>query len=384
MNPSHLSIGMDLIWMSHMNKKMIGKKLQHALIFLGFITFTFGYAEDQFFDYDIEDVEVEKQVEEKNMGRDLLDLVDSFVLEEKQIKIPEFPTAFNPSILRWTNSVLLSFRIYDYKKKKANRIGFVWLDEELNQISKPMEIQFRTTTPGFYSKYQDPRLISWKGRLHIVFNNQLIKNVAHEVRRMNVAEVFFDGSEFYIDTIDPVLDYDLQISSRSEKNWVPFIWEDQLFLSYSLNPHRIMQYDPSYLKVFSQTEKKLKWDWGTLRGGSPAELVDGEYLGFFHCSKSMRTVQSSGKSIPHYFMGAYTFSNDPPFDLKKISKKPIFGKTFYQPPYYKTWKPLRVVFPGGFIHDENFIWIAYGRQDHEVWVAKLDKKLLFKSLKDVK
>ena len=79
-------------------------------------------------------------------------------------------------------------------------------------------------------------------------------------------------------------------------------------------------------------------------------------------------------------MGAYTFEAKPPFALIAVSPEPIVFKGFYEPPYYKTWKPLRCVFPAGIIVDKDFVWIAYGRQDHETWVAKIDKKQLLKSL----
>ena len=109
-------------------------------------------------------------------------------------------------------------------------------------------------------------------------------------------------------------------------------------------------------------------------------LIDGEYLAFFHSSTYMSTVHSKGRVIQHYFMGAYTFAAEPPFELTRISPEPIVGKDFYKGREYTTWKPLRVVFPCGFVFNDRFIWIAYGRQDHEVWIAKLDKKKLFDSL----
>jgi predicted GH43/DUF377 family glycosyl hydrolase len=59
------------------------------------------------------------------------------------------------------------------------------------------------------------------------------------------------------------------------------------------------------------------------------------------------------------------------------------GTAFYTEPYYTTWKPLRVVFPMGYVFDGDYIWLAYGRQDFEIWVAKIDKKLLYESLMPV-
>ena len=84
--------------------------------------------------------------------------------------------------------------------------------------------------------------------------------------------------------------------------------------------------------------------------------------------------------MTHYFMGAYLFQDQPPFAIEKISPMPIISPDFYKGPNHKTWKPLRVIFPCGFIYDENFIWVSYGRQDHEAWLIKLDRKKLMKSL----
>ena len=84
--------------------------------------------------------------------------------------------------------------------------------------------------------------------------------------------------------------------------------------------------------------------------------------------------------MTHYFMGAYTFSAKPPFQITRISTEPIIGKNFYNGPAYTTWKPLRVVFPTGCLMDEDFIWVTYGRQDFEIWVAKFDKQALLESL----
>lgn len=79
-------------------------------------------------------------------------------------------------------------------------------------------------------------------------------------------------------------------------------------------------------------------------------------------------------------MGAYTFKPHPPFSITAISPWPIVADDFYRPPYYKTWKPLRCVFPAGIVVDEKYVWISYGRQDHEIWIAKLDKQKLMNSL----
>ena len=84
-------------------------------------------------------------------------------------------------------------------------------------------------------------------------------------------------------------------------------------------------------------------------------------------------------------MGGYTFDKEPPFAIRKMSIEPIIGKGFYGKPFYKPyWKSVRVVFPCGFVQNEEHIWVAYGRHDHESWIVKLDKKKFLDSLVPVK
>jgi predicted GH43/DUF377 family glycosyl hydrolase len=127
----------------------------------------------------------------------------------------------------------------------------------------------------------------------------------------------------------------------------------------------------------------IVWEWGELRGGTPA-LYDeeaGEYLAFFHSCMNMATVHSDGEKVLHYFMGAYTFSREPPFQITRISPEPIVGKGFYHGEIYEPyWQPVRVVFPCGYFADGQYVWISYGRQDHELWVVKIDKRALLESL----
>ncbi len=303
-----------------------------------------------------------------------------FILDVKKIEIESCHGAFNPSIIRWNDSLLFSFRIRDPITNSTFNVGLTFLDEQFNPIGKNYTIQMRLPKRQYPSKVQDPRLIIHQGNLLMVYSN--ILDEAKETRRMYVAQVHFDGSDFYVDSTEYLENYPCGNPLRWEKNWVPFIYEDTLLLAYSLVPHHILRpiWGTGQCITEASSIGMLQWSWGVLRGGTQAFLVDGEYLSFFHSSINMASVHSEGKVMQHYFMGAYTFSPKPPFGITRISKEPIVGKKFYVGPAHKTWKPLRVVFPGGFVFDEKHIWVVYGRQDHELWVAKLDKKGLLNSL----
>lgn len=319
---------------------------------------------------------------------DLSEMVQGFVLETKRIHIPGYPYAFNPSIIRWQGAFLMSFRdIPNPKNNFESQLGLIWLDDNFNPISSPqiLDTQGNSLIP---SRSEDPRLIKVGARLYMVYSDNKDEKITRGGFRVYIAELKFDGRKFFLYKTEGLNRFEGESNLRREKNWVPFDFEGNLLLAYSLTPHLIFRplIGQGECETLAKTHNNIQWDWGTLRGGTPAVILDnGNYLSFFHSSQLMETKQSEGKSIPHYFMGAYTFSSIPPFEIISISSEPIIGKTFYDGVIYKPyWSAVRVVFPGGFVFDDNYIWIAYGRQDHETWVVKLDKKLLYESLIPVK
>ena len=329
--------------------------------------------------------------------------LDDFVLETKKIEIPGFSDAFNPSIVRWKNSLLMtfragdsfdasdddwmvmSFRTRDPQSGSTNDFGVVILDENFNCIKGPQILDISYQNQAFMLRQQDPRLIAVGDKIYIVYSNMIQGHDTLETRRVFVAELTHDGNEFRVGEPECLSKFEGENEQRWQKNWTPFDYKGELHLAYSFLPHRILKpiFGTNSCDTVASTISNIDWEWGVLRGGTHAQLEGNEYLGFFHSSIEMKTAHSEGKKIQHYFMGAYTFLAHPPFTITRMSPKPIVGKNFYHGPAHKTWKPLRVVFPGGFITTKKYIWVVYGRQDHETWVAKIDKKKLFQSLKMV-
>jgi len=314
---------------------------------------------------------------------DLETKIQDFVLETRQVTIPEYPDAFNPSIIRWKGTLLLCFRARNPLNGLTNFVGFVELNANFDPTGKVYPLNFHHEEL-MGTLVQDPRLIVVDESLHVVYSNTW--NLPHEtVRRVYISEVKFDGERYIAHNPEVFLRFDGIESNKYEKNWVPFNHEGQLLLAYTINPHKIFLplFGKKKCLTIASSEHIASWEWGELRGGTQAFVVDGNYLAFFHSVVVMETTHSNGKPMPHYFMGAYTFERQPPFSLIGMSPEFIVGKGFYGPPYYQTWKPLRVVFPGGFVFDDKTIVVSYGRQDHEMWLIKLDKKKLLESLTPV-
>lgn len=313
---------------------------------------------------------------------DLDKMQQSFVLETKRIHIPDYPDAFNPSIVRWNDSILMTFRSRDPSTGAANRVGFIWLDEHFNPKGKATLL--KSSVEGENTYIQDPRLIVIKDKLYIAYSDLVKQPKAEKPKRlMCLAEISYDGNTFSTVNRDCIYDFEGDINNKFEKNWVPFNYQDILLLAYSIAPHKVFLplLGQNRCATIAESTMMNRWEWGILRGGTPALLIDkNHYLAFFHSSIPIATVQSNSQSMPHYFMGAYLFDSHPPFSLRKMSPNPIVTKDFYTGESYPTWKPLNVVFPCGFIFDTNYIWISYGRQDYEAWIVKLDKSALLKSL----
>lgn len=304
-----------------------------------------------------------------------------FVLEVKKLEIPGYPEAFNPSIVRWNGGILMSFRVWNPDSGIPNQVGTVWLDEDMNVKSQPSLIDLKTQFRGEPNYVQDPRLVVVGDRLLMVYNN-LIPLETRENRRMHVAELEDVVTRFTIERSESILNYPDAKDSLNEKNWVPFDWKGDLLLGYSIVPHRILRpvQGTNTGEWVSEVKSKIKWNWGILRGGTPALKIGNKYLSFFHSWKHFSTIHSDGEFIPHCFIGAYTFSADPPFEIEQISPNYITGKSFYDGPPYVNWRPLRVFYPCGYIIDGDYIWLSCGKQDHEAWVVKIDKHKLLNSL----
>lgn len=319
---------------------------------------------------------------------DLEAIAQDWVLEAKKIEIPEYPHAFNPSIIRWRNDFLLSFRVIpDPKSPFTSFIGLVWLGSDFSPMGPAQLLQTRSPHSSVPSRAEDGRLLLVNDQLYLIYDDNEDEKISRKGFRMVLAELFFDGQFFSLGRTERILYFEDESPLKREKSWVPFDFQGELLLAYSLNPHRILRpiFGSETAVTIASTSGMIPWGWGELRGGTPALELDGEYLAFFHSVTKMASVQSEENILPHYFMGAYTFSREPPFQLTRISSEPIIGKGFYDSiqKYKPYWHPALIIFPCGYVYDDQSIWVVYGKQDHELWVAKLDRKCLFEHLSEI-
>ncbi|HSX38673.1 MAG TPA: hypothetical protein VLE95_07580, partial [Chlamydiales bacterium] len=315
---------------------------------------------------------------------DLSALVDEdLVLSTRQILLPNYHGAFNPSIIKnEEGGYILIFRYcpQPYWDPWVNYIGACFLNDSFEPISQPELLSNSLNSPCVKSQAEDARVFSFQDRLYLIYNDnvEVSRPWYRDRRDMYLAELKIEKGRFLLSTPLKLRHDQKYAFAFWQKNWTPFVYENCLFLSYSIQPHEILFPDLDDGSCFPCYETKTAADWslGIIRGSSPAQLVDGEYLAFFHSGHQLTTSISPEHPMWHYFMGAYTFSKKPPFHITKISKKPIVGDGFYS----SCGQEKKVILPGGFVVAGSRIIVAFGKDDEEIWIAELDKQKLIDSL----
>lgn len=237
------------------------------------------------------------------------------VTATKRVHIPNYPGAFNPSIIKFNDGYLLTFRFLPNRffQPWISLIGVIFLDESFEPISDAKILDTRYNYANTPSQSEDARIFSYNGRLYIIFNDNIdfIAPSTSERRDMFIAELIYDNNQFIV--LDPVklVHEEKYESTLWQKNWSPFEWNNNLLLSYSITPHEVIKpdFETGFCKNAYETfiPKSLYWRVGPVRSGTPAQLVDGEYLAFFHSGVLTASQSSNNVELWHYFMGAYTF-----------------------------------------------------------------------------
>ncbi|MBX7066916.1 MAG: hypothetical protein K1X28_06775 [Parachlamydiales bacterium] len=302
-------------------------------------------------------------------------LIGDSIIDTKQIKIPGFPKLFNPSIVPYKDGYLLSFRIREHlphQEKKmridASFIGLAQLDEQFKVLEKSVQILNITSYDSKFSFHaEDGRLFKVGNRIFLLFND-LHRFEERDGFAMYLAELVEEGG--FMALKDPAIPLNYSSSIPVEKNWTPFISESRVYLIYSDQPRVILELDLNTgdCQEISRTEYGDLWDFGQVRGGSPACLVDDLFVTFFHT----RFFDGENRI---YIMGAYAFETQFPFSIRAVTPAPIGI-----PSYYQEDNSRKVVYPCGMIVEGDRIHVTWGRSDNGAYLTTFDKNKLMRIL----
>lgn len=117
-----------------------------------------------------------------------------FVLEKKQIILSDYKEAFNPSIVRWKDQLLMSFRILVDPKNpwiSPSAMGLVWLDDSFCPISPVQILSLKEIS------LDDCRLAAIQDQLFIIFN-RWVPEAWSSGQKMYVAKLLHHDDQFSI------------------------------------------------------------------------------------------------------------------------------------------------------------------------------------------
>ncbi len=298
------------------------------------------------------------------------------------VKISGAPTASNPALIHFEDHYLMVFR-YDKPvglsvkkiwKKTSPYLGIVELDKNFQPIAPFQQLNTREDRPEVTMQAEDPRLIDLGEKVFLIFND-IKEGTKFGNRWMYIAEIKRKKKAFTLGKIHHIKPPNRP--ARVEKNWMPFIYKDELYMVYQPSPHEVFKVNPEDGKVEKLfiTEADFHWPLGEVRGGTQAIEFEGRYLTFMHSSVWTEPTVWRKNPIRYYFMGAYTFENNPPFAVTSYTPGPLHHPEFY---LARNWK--RVVFPSGLVSDKSYFYVAYGENDRHINIAVIDKQRLKESL----
>jgi hypothetical protein len=201
---------------------------------------------------------------------------------------------------------------------------------------------------------------------------------------------------------------DIRNPQSTQKNWVPFSYDDSICFFYSVNPPIVLRVlaDPAdadmedgiRTELVSGGNTTVRWLYEIMRGGTPAvyDADIGGYITFFHSHLRYELHELSNgsetltvcpricdmKSELLYYMGACVFAAQPPFSIQLVSAKPIVGPDFYKEYIINNRHSNRMstVYPAGLMAQPDAFLVSYGVNDRSMRVARLDRRQLLQTL----
>ena len=321
-------------------------------------------------------------------------------------------STLNASFIDFRGHKYMAFRLDGPQgARRQQQLAFVAIDDDYQPRGKH-RILHAPTRSGDISSAEDPRLFSHDEQLYMVYNARPVfaesNAAALDQRRLFLARIDVDetsgppaGRLAWSRQLD-IEPESTPVTLRNwEKNWTPFSHANEIHFIYRANAPLVFRLPAESLAqvelqargaasesaaaaaplvlqgLAPPAHETLPEVAGIWRGGTPAvyEPELGEYITFFHT----RTHADYGTGFGarrYYMLGVYTFAAAPPFAIRRYLPEPLQIRERAQLP--PGW--TRIVFPSGIISNGNDYTVSFGRDDHAISIASINKRRLFAAL----
>jgi predicted GH43/DUF377 family glycosyl hydrolase len=273
---------------------------------------------------------------------------------------------FNGSILHVNGRIVFCCRADQKPWFETIRLVVCELDFNFQPIKDTIKFLDVGSDRGMFH-VEDPRLFLCNDRINIVYGDGY--KLYHALLRDDLSVESWNNITNF--GIQGIKEHDIR-----EKNWAPFEYNNQLAVIYSDSPRVI--YFPYTGKIVISGQD-VEWEYGQIRGGTPAIEWNGQLVTFFH--SALNDDKKSWFEGRTYFMGAYIFEKKPPFKVTAITKIPLMkGEVLPSNPIAYV---VKAVFPAGVAKTHDSFYVSVGMNDSCTGVLRISKSLLDKILEPI-
>lgn len=286
--------------------------------------------------------------------------------------------AFNPTIVEIDGGYAIAYRVVQVDSDHR-RIATARLDHDLALVPGsvvPLSDEVTFAAEGLSDRavswHADPVYVRLKGRLYLLWNDGATRPSNHQF----LAPMTDDGQHF----TGPARELTTLERRDLEKNWTLFEVGDDVYLSYSYRPHRVLRVDldttdtvlvakPAFTSDFGTEYEKF---FGILRGGAQPVRVGDSFVAMAHSSYKV----PEGRV---YRGVVIEFEAAPPFRVRRMSKTPVDlpSSTGAKFSYDKLNPDVHeVVYPRGLVRRGDDWVVSYGLNDEECAIAVVPAAVL--------
>lgn len=285
----------------------------------------------------------------------------------------------NASICDYRDMTVLCYRTEQEPYCTNPRIHVVQVDDRFIPQSESYTLATRASKQGWRVDYtgkcnagyqgraEDPRLVVVDGILYVFWTDGF--KMYYGTLELAVQDGKLSGAKITNQWIPkppfvPEIAMDSKYDGR-EKNWVPFSWNDELWVIYSNQPFICCRLEGSKITKTIRHEVNLgQYRYGFIKGGSQAiPLDDDRHVTFFHSTIKMPKGDGSRNEVNYYYMGALTFCRKTLKPLE-ISRYPLVAP--YPDGDKRRNNDMYVVFPCGVVNRNGTFVVSYGYNDHSI------------------
>lgn len=283
----------------------------------------------------------------------------------------------NPSIVKTNKGYIVNCRAVNYvqwtpayvvmdgtKVSKSKNV-YIEYDKNLGKCfesiieESPWLIQYNTMSKGL----EDLRLFYYNDELYFTATSCELNKLGIPKMCLGTFEIKNDHEKQKLISVNEITLLEGPAVERAEKNWMPLVIENDLYLIYSFKPYIIYKHNFQTKKSKQFITKDPLCDFSRFAGSAPPIKFDEGYLVMVH-----EGIWLDRKYYIHRFV--YLDKN---LDVKKISK-----------PF--TFKHTGVEMCCGMVidHNENKLIMSIALEDREAYLALLDLVQIRSLLKDLK